>query len=167
MDPRRLLAALPIAALLALRAGPAGAQETGAEPLPAPAPTVHRARLGLVIAGGATFQVSWGLALLTGITAFAGCIDSDPGCPRGPELFMIPIAGPLIVASGHYEGVPSSWAPVLVGWGLVQAAGAAMLLVGLAGHDVPASPRVPPPPRISLAPLLSPQARGLALGVTW
>jgi len=167
MHTRRFLVVTTVVALMALRAAPAAAQATSVEPLSPTPPTVHKVRRGLLIAGIATFQASWGLAVLTGITAFAGCIDSDPGCTRGPDRFMIPIAGPFIVASGHYSGVPTSWAPGLVAWGLVEAAGAAMVIAGLVGHDVPVPASAPPTPRISLAPMLSPEVRGLALGATW
>jgi len=168
VHPRRLWLVTTVVALIALRAAPVAAQATGVEPLsPTPPRTVHRVQRGLLIAGIVTFQASWGLAVLTGVTAFAGCIDSDPGCTRGPDRFMIPIAGPFIVASGHYQGVPTSWAPALVAWGVVEAAGAAMLVAGLVGHDVPVPASAPPTPRISLAPMLSPEVRGLALGAAW
>jgi len=80
---------------------------------------------------------------------------------------MIPLAGPLIVASEHRErdAIPTGG---YIAWTLVEAAGLGMLLAGIHGHDVPA--RATPPRRkstVSLVPALSPQAGAVALNVTW
>ena len=132
------------------------------EPLPAPEPIwVHRKRPVLIAAGAVTFGASYIAALVTGFfTVAAGAAEPCSDCGRKAGTLLIPIAGPWLV----YRHEPGIWPAA---WSGVEAVGAALLLAGLAGHDV-----LEMRPRywkrtIAVIPLLTGQQQTLSLNVSW
>ena len=128
--------------------------------LPGPQPMVHAVNKGLVIGGSITFGVSWGLALLA--TAVASDAHNCTDCGKVSHVLWIPVAGPVIAdavddSSSSFEHV------FLGGWSLVQAAGIAMFIVGLVGHDVPAYQAKAEPVQLHLVPSVGRNRTGLAL----
>jgi hypothetical protein len=87
---------------------------------------VHRARRGLVTGGAITFGVSWGLAAT--ISLLLNDSSCTGSCRDSASYLWIPIAGPLVVAARDDSSDGDS---IFVLWSAAQAAGAAMLIVGL------------------------------------
>jgi len=119
--------------------------------------TVHRARRGLVTAGAVTFGVTYGFAatisfLLIGSTS------------NNKDYMWIPIAGPAILAMGSSG---SDDAGFFFLWSAAEAAGVAMFIVGLMGHDVIEYRLAERGPTLRLTPLLARETGGLALTARW
>ena len=94
-------------------------------PAPAGYTAVLRARKGLIIGGGVTFGVSYGICLLT--AAIGEDIAGDGGTNEVASLW-IPVAGPFL----QMANTDSATARVfLAGLGAAQVAGAIMLYYGL------------------------------------
>ena len=128
--------------------------------LPGPQPMVHTVRKGLVVGGSITFGVSWGLAVVVS-AAIADAQDCSD-CGKVSKVLWIPVAGPVIA-----DAVDNSSASqehfFLGAWALTQAAGIAMFIVGIVGHDVPAYEAKAEPVRLHLVPTVGRNRTGLAL----
>ena len=117
-------------------------------PLPASwaaPPTVHKIRGPMLAVGIVTFAVSYLAAVVAGESVLVVEADGcDRNCsPPAPKYMFIPIAGPLIAGTqpgARVEFGFPSW--VYPTWSVVEAAGVAMIVVGLIGHDVPVRPIV-------------------------
>jgi hypothetical protein len=124
--------------------------------------TVHKPRRGLVTGGAITFGVSWGIA------ASVSLLLNDDGCTGGcaavSNYLWIPVAGPAIVAA---RDTSSGGDSLLILWSAAQAAGAAMLIVGLVGRDVTEYRYVRNGVSLQLTPLLARSASGMALTARW
>jgi hypothetical protein len=141
-----------------------------AEPEP-PSPMiprwVRRRRPGLIVAGAATFGVSYAAAVLLALgTVGSGVAEECDDCRSQAAVTVIPVAGPLLAwktAPEQYRGSVVWWAA----WSGVQAAGLAMLVAGVVGHDAiewrPQNGR----PVVSLVPTLTGTIGALALNVSW
>ena len=81
------------------------------------------------------------------------------------KLLLIPIAGPWLANRATPQQEQGSSTPYLI-WGGLEAAGLALVLVGLIGHDVPQEP-IPQGPNLTLLPLVTPQAEGLSVLMHW
>jgi hypothetical protein len=123
---------------------------------------VHRARRGLVTGGAITFGVSWGLAAT--ISLLLNDSSCTGSCRDSASYLWIPIAGPLVVAARDDSSDGDS---IFVLWSAAQAAGAAMLIVGLVGHDVMEYRYARSGPSLQLAPLFARNASGMALTARW
>jgi hypothetical protein len=125
---------------------------------------VHKVRRGLVTGGAVTFGVSWGIAAtISFVLSTETC--SSTSCNNTADYLWIPIAGPLIVAS---EESGSGDSPgIFYLWSAAQAAGLAMLIVGLVGHDVMEYRVAKNGPALHLGPLLARDANGLTLTARW
>jgi hypothetical protein len=92
----------------------------------------------LLIAGIITFGASWGLAVLASAslkdTSNSSNTCTTPMCQDAADVLWVPIAGPILAQNAD-PGDGSGW-PLIVMWSLAQAAGAAMAVIGLIGHDV-------------------------------
>jgi hypothetical protein len=133
-----------------------------AYPPQAPLPMVHRPRRGLLIAGLVTFGVSWGLAVVGSLSLASHSNDTCTGrCQSAAEVFWIPIAGPPLAEYRDPDNTGQGRAVAIL-WTGAEVVGAAMTVIGIVGHDVPAYPtrRVA---RWNLLPTASREGRGLAL----
>jgi len=159
-----------IVGLLLGATAPARGQASLEEPaLPEPH-VVHQERKGLLVAGGVTFGVSYGLAVLLGLftTGGGGGLERDNETVRDGRfpVIIVPVAGPMLEwwrAPASSRGSPMVWAA----WSATQAAGAAMLVAGFVGHDVVEWRPVPEGPRVRVVPAVTPQSGALSLDVSW
>jgi hypothetical protein len=171
---RNVRVALVAACACAVTAG--GRVASATEPVASPPDgvakprTVHRLRAGVLAAGAVTFGLSWGAAVVAAegvLLVYADGCDRACGSPAADRMF-IPIAGPLLAQSQPDArtafGFPS-W--TYAAWSVVQAAGAAMIVVGLIGHDVPAPEATPPRPALTIVPIMTKRSSVLALNVAW
>jgi hypothetical protein len=136
---------------------------------------IHERRSGLVFAGELAFGLSYTLAVLVSVNLWGRDYGVDPEegpCRTCKALALsldIPVAGPLIAYTQAPPG-DRPWQLLLVTgvWSAVQAAGAAMLVVGLIGHDVPQEPVVTVRhTKISVVPFVTPEGGMLALRTPW
>lgn len=138
-------------------------------PPPSPGPSmVHEPLAGLFIAGAVVFGVSYGFALLASFAVSVNGFDVDAApcgsCKSDALKLAIPVAGPLILDAGSSPGDRSGW---LLLWSGVEAAGMAMLIWGLVGHDVPQTPSRAAPESLSIAPSITPRGGMFSLGMRW
>jgi hypothetical protein len=160
------ITSIPSSAAEAKPATPAGVQ---VPPLVDPT-LVHRPRLGPLISGAVVFGVSYAAAAFFAWAGLVTCIeDDDPNCGSQAKFLLIPLAGPLIAASrdgGSSDLFDEFGWPTYAAASLVQVAGAALLIYGAVGHDVP---RKRPLPRgaVGFAPVVSRTALGVGLNGTW
>ena len=152
--------AATVACLLVAQASPTFGQTNE----PRASTSIHRSRKGLVIAGAVTFGVSYGIA--TALGAWVGthhtsdCVD----CGKTAALFAIPVAGPWVAeASSPRPSTTWPWAA----WSGVEAAGLALLIVGLVGEDVPVEPLPRAVARVTVVPTFTPDLSALSLHVIW
>jgi hypothetical protein len=136
-------------------------------PLPPLMPrTVHRPRIGLIVAGAVTYAASYGAALFLGLaTVGAGAAEPCDDCGSRAAVTVIPVAGPLLAwktAPERDRGSAFWWAA----WSGVQVAGLAMLVAGLVGHDVEWRPHNGRP-AVSLVPAFTGKLAALSLNVGW
>lgn len=97
-------------------------------PVPPGARIVTRPRIGLVVAGAVTFGSVWLLTAMVGTLAGSDYYRSG----SQPELWLVaPVLGPFayLAADNNVSSVGAFW---LVFDGLVQGAGLAMLIAGIA-----------------------------------
>jgi hypothetical protein len=143
-------------------------------PLPAPPPPpaalslsepkmIHERRPGLVVAGAAILLPTY---LLQPLLAFGVTLSGIDGAPPGNYgqaglLTLIPIIGPWVGPSSVGEPLD---ARLTVAWCGLELAAVAMIIAGEIGHDVP---REPAESKVSLAPFVTPEARGLSLRLRW
>ena len=154
-------------------AAPARAQSAPDEPPVLEPHVVHQQRAGFLTAGGVTFGVSYGAALLAGFFVTGarnedncGLCASDHPVESKPPLILVPVAGPLLAwwqAPESSRGSPVVW----VAWSGLQAAGAAMLIAGMVGHDVVEWRPAPEGPRVRVLPAITPELGALSLDVSW
>lgn len=147
----------------------ARAERTPCEASPAPpastaAPTmVNRPYTGLAITGTAILIPTYLLQLLSTL-AYSPTIQTydEPCsyCAKAQALNLIPIAGPWL-AAGEAGETDDRFALAI---GAVEAGAVALLVIGLIGHDVPADPEGP---KVSLAPFVTPEAKGVTLHMRW
>jgi hypothetical protein len=129
---------------------------------------VHRPRTGLRDAGAATLGVSYAVAVLLGINLLVVGDGGECGhCSSQGVLLMLPVAGPLVVAWTTPGGARSGELWPFAVWSGVEAAGAALLIAGWAGHDVLEWHPRDPPAKVSLVPTLTPRVGALSLNVSW
>jgi len=134
----------------------------GAYPPQAPPPMVHRARRGLLTAGAITFGVSWGLAVVGSLSLMSHSNDTCTGrCQNGAEVLWIPIAGPALAEYRDPDNTGEGLTIAIL-WAGAEIIGAAMTVIGIVGHDVPAY-RVQRQASWHLLATASRGARGLAL----
>jgi hypothetical protein len=127
---------------------------------------IHEPRQGFVSAGGIVFGATYALQLLA---AFAVAVSgTDSGgcsyCSNQAGILLIPILGPVVVSlDPPGQGAGS----LAIGFTLggLELAGAAMLVVGLIGHDVPQAPYSYG--RIAFLPFVAPQTQGLTMSMRW
>jgi hypothetical protein len=126
---------------------------------------IHESRSGFVLAGSLTLYPAYLVQLLAAAGASLGSTDSSCSyCSKQAALLLIPVGGPLLATEADPQHKQSSLAPALI-WGGIEAAGAAMLIVGLVGHDVPQEPR--PGRDLAFLPFLAPHAEGLSMAMRW
>lgn len=128
---------------------------------PPQAAMVHRRRRGLIIAGATTFAVSWSLAVLLSLTSSSS--DCTQNCDSR-SAFAIPVVGPAIFAARHPK---ANGTGLFVVWSLTEAAGAAMLVAGLVGHDVPLQRVSQREPALHVTPMLAHDGGGISLTTRW
>jgi hypothetical protein len=108
--------------------------------------------------------VSYGMATALGGWVGTHRTSDCVACGTTSALFAIPVAGPWVAeASSPRPSAIWPWAA----WSGVEAAGLALLIVGLVGHDVPVEPLPPSVTRVSLVPTFSPELSALSLHVIW
>jgi len=152
---------------------PAGAEPP--EPDPEELPTrklaaprmIHEPRGGFVTAGGIVFGTTYGLQLLAAFAiAVAGSAEGGgcSSCSNGAGIMLIPFLGPVVV---WLDPPGQGSASLAIGFTFsgLELAGAAMLIVGLIGHDVPQAPYSYS--RIAFLPFVAPQAQGLSMAMRW
>jgi len=125
------------------------------QPPPMQLTKVHRPRRGLVTGGAITFGVTWGIAATISLMCSGSC-SSDA------DYLWVPIAGPLFLADNSSDGIG-----FLLLWSASQAVGAAMLIVGLVGHDVMEYQVAKGGPTLHLTPMLARDTGGMALTARW
>jgi hypothetical protein len=130
---------------------------------------VHRPRLVPLISGAVVFGVSYAVAAFVGLAGIMVCIDNDDSdCGSQAKFLFIPLAGPVLATvndeSGDFTGF--GW-PTFAAASLVQLAGAALLIYGAVGHDVPRKRPRPRATELGFAPVASPGALGLGFNGTW
>ena len=152
---------------------PAGAEPPAPNPEELPTPKlaaprmIHEQRGGFVTAGGIVFGATYGLQLLAAFAlAVGGSADGGgcSSCSNGAGILLIPILGPVVVSlDPPGQGAGS----LAIGFTLggLELAGAAMLIVGLIGHDVPQAPYSYG--GIALLPFVTPKAEGLSASMRW
>jgi hypothetical protein len=124
---------------------------------------VHKVRRGLVTGGAITFGVSWGIAAsISFVLSSSNC--SGSGCSNNADYLWIPVAGPLVVASSDSG---SDGSGILLLWSAAQAAGLAMFIIGMMGHDVMEYRVAQRGPTLHLGPLLAREAGGMTLTARW
>ena len=121
-----------------------------------------KVRRGLVTGGAVTFGVSWGIAVSTSFVFSTSTCGSS--CSYAGDYLWIPIAGPLLVAS-HDSG--SDGPGIFILWSAAEAAGLAMFIIGMMGHDVMEYRVAQHGPTLHLTPLLARAASGMALTASW
>ena len=129
----------------------------------------HRPYAALVTAGEITFYTSYVLAVVTGVLVAitGGGVDGPPcHCNSQIELWAVPVAGPMLGTAFATPGESVTIWPFAV-WSGVEAVGAAMLMIGLVGHDVPVETFTPPPPRVTVIPTVTRQLGALSLNFNW
>jgi hypothetical protein len=124
---------------------------------------VNKPRTGFLVAGLATFLPAYLLQAVAAFGVAMSGIDGLPGYNYGEAglLTLIPIVGPWLGPSSVGESLPFQWT---LAWGAIEAAGVAMFVTGIVGHDVPEEPAAP---KVSLAPFVTPEAHGLSLSLRW
>lgn len=173
MMQRRVLSVLPGALMLLASISSARAQSAAAA---TPQPhMIHLPRSGLVTAGGVVFGISYGVAFLAGLYALGSpaptnSVSSDMACDNTCKsqggAALIPVAGPLLATDlGSHNATGTA---VALAWSGIQAAGLAMLIVGLIGHDVPQEP-IPTGlgAKVSVVPFVTPEGGMIALRTPW
>jgi hypothetical protein len=128
---------------------------------------IHKRRDGLLIAGGIMIVPAYLLQVVAAAgTSLSGTFSGCPSCyKKQGDLLLIPIAGPWLANRAAPQQERGSSTPYLI-WGGLEAAGLAMVLVGLIGHDVPQEP-IPQGPSLTLLPFVTPQAEGLSVLMHW
>ena len=109
---------------------------------------------------------TYGLQLLAALALAAGD-PGEGGCSSCNQagILLVPILGPVVVSLDPPGQDAASLAIGFTFAGL-ELAGAAMLIVGLIGHDVPQAPNSSYG-RIAFLPLVAPQAEGLSMLMHW
>jgi hypothetical protein len=190
---RSVSVACTIAALLAANASPARGQDTVVEPPPASAPavavpiqqapparpapavqplsvgeplTIHEQRTGLLVAGTIVFGLVYGITLMAAIISWDGVDGPCSDCHSQSLLWSIPVAGPW---AANFSAPPDERVPTLfvAAWSGLEAASLAMIIVGAIGHDVTLNIPSATPAKVSVVPLVTPQAGMLSLRTSW
>jgi hypothetical protein len=149
------------------RSGPAPKSAAPVSPVPALSLTepkmVNKPRTGFLVAGLTTFLPAYLLQAVLAFGVAMSGIDGLPGYNYGEAglLTLIPIIGPWVGPSSVGEPLSFQWA---LAWGAIEAAGMAMFITGIVGHDVREEPAAP---KLSLAPFVTPEAHGLSLSLRW
>jgi len=191
--PRRISVACTIAAVLAANASPARGQDTGAKahasapvvvvpisqapPAPPassvqppsmgePLTTIHRPRTGVLVAGAIVFGLVYGITLMGAIISWNGVDGPCSDCHSQSLLWSIPVAGPW---AANFSAPPDERVPTLfvAAWSGLEAAGLAMIIAGVIGHDVPRKMPSSAPAKVSVVPLVTRQAGMLSLRTLW
>jgi hypothetical protein len=127
---------------------------------------IHKPRDGFLIAGGVMLVPAYVLQLVAAWGISLSGIDSEcDDCSKQAHLMLIPIFGPWLANNAAPKLEQGSSTPYLI-WGGLEAAGLAMVLVGLVGHDVPQEP-IPQGPKLTFLPFVTPQAEGLSVLMHW
>ena len=157
------------AGALLLSASTAHAGGTDCQPAPAPpastaAPKmIHRPYVAVTMTGAAIFIPTYLLQLLSTL-AYSPTIQTydEPCsyCSKAQALNLIPIAGPWL-AAGEAGETDNRFALAI---GAVELGAAALIIIGLIGHDVPVAPEGA---KVSLLPFVTPETKGLSLHLRW
>ncbi len=112
------------------------------------------------------FGATYALQLLAALAVAVSGTDSGgcSSCSNQAGILLIPILGPVVVSlDPPGQGAGS----LAIGFTLggLELAGAAMLIVGLIGHDVPQAPYSYG--RIAFLPFVAPQTQGLTMSMRW
>jgi hypothetical protein len=127
---------------------------------------IHEPRRGFVLAGSLVLLPAYIVQVLAAAGTSLSATDSSCSCySKEAKLFLIPIAGPWLASRAAPQQEQGSPLPYLI-WGGLEAAGAAMLIVGLVGHDVPQEPFARGR-NLTLLPFVTPQAEGLSFLMHW
>ncbi len=112
------------------------------------------------------FGVTYALQLLAAFALAVSGTDSGGGssCSNGAGILLIPILGPVVVS---LDPPGQGAASLAIGFSLggLELAGAAMLVVGLIGHDVPEAPYSYS--RVAFLPFVAPRSQGLTMSMRW
>jgi hypothetical protein len=126
----------------------------------------HRRRPALIVAGAATYQLTYAAAVLLALGTLTSGIDEPCNCSSQAASAIVPIAGPLLYwwkMPEYSRGSPVFWSI----WSGVQAAGVGMLIAGLVGHDVMEwRPRYVDA-TVRVVPAVAPDLGAVSLAATW
>ena len=143
------------------------------EPTRATAATkmIHERRWGLIVAGYVVTSTTYVFQLFIAAEVAATANYTCNYCSKQAALLLIPIAGPWL--GGRVSDYSVWWSVPGDGtrqayliWSGLEAAGAAMLIVGAVGHDVPQDPSAQ---RRSLTfmPFATPRTEGFLVSMRW
>jgi hypothetical protein len=132
---------------------------------------IHKRREGLVVAGTVVLSTTYLFQLFIAAEVAVTANYTCNYCSKQAGLLLIPIAGPWLGArvSGYsvWWSVPGDGSSLTyLIWSGLEAAGAAMLIVGLVGHDVPEEP-ASKGRNLTFFPFVAPQAEGLSALMHW
>jgi hypothetical protein len=130
---------------------------------------IHQRRDGFILAGGIMLVPAYLLQLIAAAaTSLSGNVSTCISCyKKEGELYLIPIVGPWL-SNRAAPPLERGSSGLYILWGGLEAAGVAIILIGLAGHDVgPDGQDVPQGGYLSLLPFVTPRAEGLSLSMHW
>jgi hypothetical protein len=128
--------------------------------------TIHRPRIGLLVAGTIVFGLVYGITLMAAIISWDGVDGPCSDCHSQSLLWSIPIAGPWAAnSSAPPDERVSTW--FVAAWSGLEAASIAMIIAGVIGHDVTVNTASATPAKVSVVPLVTPQAGMLSLRASW
>jgi hypothetical protein len=112
------------------------------------------------------FGVVYGITLMGAIISWNGIDGPCSDCHSQSLLWSIPVAGPW---AANFSAPPDERVPTLfVAAGSGPAPpGLAMIIAGVIGHDVPLRMPSATPAKVSVVPLVTPQAGMLSLRTLW
>jgi hypothetical protein len=157
----------------ALPAAPPRPQPPPALP-PAQPQMIHQRYAVPAVAGRVVFGISYGFAFIVGVinaltpslpaNSISSDVACDSTCKEEGALLLVPVAGPLL--STELSPQNATGTKVALIWSGVEAAGLAMIIVGLIGHDVPQAQlptEAPALGRVSVVPLVTPEGGTLSM----
>ena len=113
------------------------------------------------------FGTTYALQLLAAFTVAVSGVGEEGGCSSCSNqagILLVPIFGPVVVSLDP-PGQRATSLAIGFTLGGLELAGAAMLIVGEIGHEVPQEPYSSS--RIAFFPFVAPQAQGLTMSMRW
>jgi hypothetical protein len=112
------------------------------------------------------FGLVYGITLMAAMISWDGIDGPCSDCHSQSLLVSIPVAGPWAAnfSAPPDERVPTSFVAV---WSGLEAAGLAMIIAGVIGHDVTRNIRSRTSAKVSVVPLVTSQAGMLSLRSSW